>query len=91
MWHTELTIWTKISNFARELGISKEVIDRAKVDYDKLVTQYAETRRLVLKPESSKLDNSLSMQEFFRWGFNYVPCFFQLVLSGQKIVTFSFF
>lgn len=29
MWYTELTIWKKISNFARELGISKELIEKA--------------------------------------------------------------
>ena len=82
MWHTELTIWKSISNFARELGISEKLIERAKLDYDKLVSQYAKTRRLVNRKFFSKLDASLSMQEFFRWGFYYFPCFYQLVFSG---------
>ena len=85
MWHTELTIWKNISNFARELGISKELIERAKLDYNNLIGQYAKTRRLVYKRvQPSKLDASLSMQEFYRWGFNYFPCFFQLIFSGLR-------
>ena len=82
MWYTELTIWKNISNFARDIGISEELIERAKLDYNKLISQYAKTRSLVNKKFFSKVDTSLAYQEFFRWGFYYIPCFYQLILSG---------
>ena len=75
MFRSDQTIWQNISNFATDLGISKKLIERAKLDYDNLITKYTETRRLVLNLDRSKFDTSLSMQEFFRWGFNYFPCF----------------
>ena len=83
MFFTDSKIWSIISNLARELGNSEEFVKKTKLDYDELINRYTEIRRFVNK-KSRKLDASLSMQEFHRWGLTNFPCFFLLIFFGSR-------
>ena len=84
MFFTDTHIWKLISTFALNLGISEDLVKKAKQDFNKLRNQYAETRKVVgSKYDSEELNASLSMQNFYPWVENLL-CFFELVLTGFR-------
>ena len=84
MFFTDSSMWKLLSTFARGLGVSEDLITKAKQDFDSLLGRYTETRRFVSsKYKPNKLDSSLSMQNFYPW-FENLFCFFELLLTGFR-------
>ena len=80
-------MWKTLSEYAKQLGVSKLMIIETKKDYDKLLEKYSKIRRSVsLKYSSKNLDTSFSMQNFYPW-FQNIFCFFQLIMSGFRHVA----
>jgi len=72
--------WNAISRFSHNLGVKEEIIKKAEQDFKELLKRYSETREFVWEEHKSKLNESLSMQNFQPWWANLL-CFFLLFLS----------
>lgn len=84
MFFTDSSMWKLISTFALNLGTSEDLITKAKQDFDTLLDRYTETRRFVSsKYTPKKINNSLSMQNFYPWLENLL-CFFELLFTGFR-------
>jgi hypothetical protein len=75
--------WNAISDFAHNLGVKEEIIEKAEQDFKGLLKRYHETHSFFWKNYKSKREKSLSIQRFFLWE-EKLCCFFTLILSGCR-------
>ena len=78
------SIWNKLSSFAQKLGNSEKFIQKAKLDYSKVLDQYNEKRRFISRNfNPAKLNSSLLLQNFYPWR-ESLACFYLLIFSGFR-------
>jgi hypothetical protein len=78
--------WNALSNFAHNLGVKEEIIEKTKQDFNEFLKRYYKTREFVWENHKSKWNESLSIQNFLFWEAN-LYCFFVLYLSGFRQAT----